>query len=285
MADGRGDAAALDVLAHETRLAILRALAEQIRETPDDPAVRFAELRTAVGTRDSGNFSYHLDKLTGWLVEEGDDGYTLSTSGIRALSALERGVGGSAVDLDAEPLDGDCPNCGDQLTATYEDGTFIVSCPEGEMIGDVVPAHVVSDRSTEDALAHLLRNARRGIEQLVAGSCAVCDGRVERAPVGSDGASGSAFHFVCSRCGAPYGVPAGGVALAHPATTWFAYERGVDLADRPWLVLEHLFDARSERVSDDPVRIEVEFEVDGDVLALVVDDTPGVVDVDPAPPS
>lgn len=103
---------ALDALASEHRIAILRALAEA-----DEPA-SFSQLREEIGMRDTGQFNYHLSKLLGRFVRETAGGYELGHAGERVVLA--------AADLNAEHAellaDGDetpdsddsgCPVCGD----------------------------------------------------------------------------------------------------------------------------------------------------------------------------
>ena len=54
---------AFALIGNETRLAILEAL-----WAADERPVSFSELRRAVGMRDSAQFNYHLQKLTGHFV-------------------------------------------------------------------------------------------------------------------------------------------------------------------------------------------------------------------------
>lgn len=63
---------AFALLGNETRLAILGALCERIDPVESDVAVRFSELCDRVVTTDSGQFTYHLERLTGQFVESTD---------------------------------------------------------------------------------------------------------------------------------------------------------------------------------------------------------------------
>ena len=54
---------AFTALSDATRIGILRTLWDA-----EDHEATFTELREAVGMRDSGQFNYHLDKLTGRFV-------------------------------------------------------------------------------------------------------------------------------------------------------------------------------------------------------------------------
>ena len=105
---------ALSVLADETRIAILRALADA------EGALPFSELRRRAGVSDAGRFNYHLGKLCEYFVREVDGGYALGHAGSRVVAAAE-GVDpaaasmvedetvGSAEDVDEEA----CPVCGE----------------------------------------------------------------------------------------------------------------------------------------------------------------------------
>jgi DNA-binding transcriptional ArsR family regulator len=98
---------AFDALADETRLAILRALADHQRERPDDPALSFTELRKRAGVEDSGLFNYHLEKLLGRFVRDTGAGYELGYRGERVLRS-------PTVEEDATGSDAGCPVCGEE---------------------------------------------------------------------------------------------------------------------------------------------------------------------------
>ncbi|WP_227374862.1 DUF7347 domain-containing protein [Haladaptatus halobius] len=51
----------LSLVSNSTRLEILWALASAYRDSPTDPWLDYSEVRDAAGTRDKGNFNYHLD--------------------------------------------------------------------------------------------------------------------------------------------------------------------------------------------------------------------------------
>jgi len=104
---------ALAVLGDETRIAILRALAEAEQPLP------FTELRRRADIDDAGRFNYHLSKLREYFVREEDGGYTLRHAGSRVVAAA--GVAGNVPD---EPLNDienspdeesdECPVCGEE---------------------------------------------------------------------------------------------------------------------------------------------------------------------------
>lgn len=102
---------ALEALGNETRLAILRTLAEA-----DEP-LPFSELRDRVGVRDSGRFNYHLSRLCEYFVRERSDGYELGHAGTRLIATADAATAGpegtDAVEPAAESSDG-CPVCGEE---------------------------------------------------------------------------------------------------------------------------------------------------------------------------
>jgi DNA-binding transcriptional ArsR family regulator len=96
---------ALDVLGDETRVRIIRALAEA-----DEP-LTFSELRRAVGVADAGRFNYHLSQVCDHFARECDDGYELDRAGARLITAADVDLAADATEsLDVE--DG-CPVCGE----------------------------------------------------------------------------------------------------------------------------------------------------------------------------
>ena len=119
--EGHGDASepgdadgevsdALAVLAEETRVRILRTLAEA-----EDP-MAFSELRRAVGVADAGRFNYHLSRVCEHFVREVEEGYELGRAGAQLVTAADVDVAGrepEATDA-VEPDPGEpCPVCGE----------------------------------------------------------------------------------------------------------------------------------------------------------------------------
>lgn len=106
MTDGTFDGA-LRALTHETRVAILRELADT-----DDP-LSFTELKRRVGATDPGRFNYHLTELCEHYLRETTDGYELNYRGKQVLVAAGDGVD---VGADAAPTatDDACPVCGEE---------------------------------------------------------------------------------------------------------------------------------------------------------------------------
>jgi DNA-binding transcriptional ArsR family regulator len=93
---------ALDVLSDETRVRIIRALAEA------EGALAFSELRRAAGVEDDGRFNYHLSPVCDHFAREREGGYELDRSGARFITAADVDVADAPVD--AEEV---CPVCGE----------------------------------------------------------------------------------------------------------------------------------------------------------------------------
>ncbi|QLH84600.1 ArsR/SmtB family transcription factor [Halosimplex pelagicum] len=100
-------AEAFEVLGDETRLDILRALAEA-----EEP-LAFTRLRERCGVADSGRFSYHLRRLCEYFVRETDEGYELGHAGDRVIAATGEPTGSRADPSDTDDS-GECPVCGDE---------------------------------------------------------------------------------------------------------------------------------------------------------------------------
>ncbi|WP_415378604.1 ArsR/SmtB family transcription factor [Halosimplex sp. TS25] len=98
---------AFDVLGDETRLAILRALADA-----DEP-LPFSRLRERAGVRDSGRFSYHLRRLCEYFVRESEEGYELGHAGSRVVAATAAASGDTESQSATADTD-ECPVCGDE---------------------------------------------------------------------------------------------------------------------------------------------------------------------------
>lgn len=107
MADSEDVTDALDVLANEIRVSILRELADA------DGPLTFTQLRERTGVRDTGKFNYHLTKLRSYFVRETEGGYELGHAGSRVVAAADSHAGSSEAD-DTDTTVETCPVCGDE---------------------------------------------------------------------------------------------------------------------------------------------------------------------------
>lgn len=106
---------AFSVLGNETRMEILQALGEA------DKPVSFSELRDRVGMRDSGNFNYHLDKLTGHFLGRTEVGYTLRQAGRRVIEAVLSGAVTDVPELEPTQIERSCFYCDAPIKVAYDE--------------------------------------------------------------------------------------------------------------------------------------------------------------------
>ncbi len=272
---------AFGLLANDVRVDILRELWDA---APESPA--FSELRTMVGVGDSGTFNYHLNELRPAFVTK-DGGYRLTYAGRQVVGGIVSGrfSGADAVDVPAVAA-GDCMHCGEPTTATYEDGSFVVTCPAcAELIVKTsVPPVVVAGTDPDSLPGIVSKHVLTRIERLSRGFCTLCQGRVDaELTVDSDEAaltyrSELDVRFACRECGAEPRLNVAAVLLDHPAVVSFLHDVGIDLRETYVWELRSLLDPEATIAERDPLRLELTVEIDGEALELVVDGTTTVVD-------
>jgi uncharacterized protein (DUF983 family) len=276
-ADTETSAQAIAAIANETRVAILEALS-----AADEPQ-SFSALRHAVGVTDSGGFNYHLDKLADRFIRKTDAGYELTYAGRWVLGSIRSGVYTDTVEV--EPVDaGTCPRCGGQLRATYREGTLEVSCADcAETVSRFgVPPTIVEGFDTEELPGALSRWVLTLVQRVQRGFCPDCSGRtrpsLDREDDTLDGFLG--VRYTCDRCGLSLESVVGATVLDHPAVVTFHADHGIDLRDTLIWEVPWFFEQTATVVSEDPLRVQVDPEVDGDRLSLRLDESFEVVSVD-----
>lgn len=282
---------AFAALAGETRIAILRALWEA-----DGQAMAFSELREAVGMRDSGQFNYHLDKLTGRFITETEEGYGLTLAGRKVNGAVDGGAYTMVGSFDPLELPESCPSCGGDRTLRYEDETVTIKCNSCALRAKTgVPPGVFASYDREEVLDAVDRYFRTIYSQLGNGFCWFCEGRVDPSV-----APGEAFvddpadleaypewydelplvSYRCRRCGVEPTADLGTALADHPAVVSFYYDRGVDVRDHPQWELVAWDPDRAHIRERDSLQAAVTYTADGDDITLVVDDDCDVVSVE-----
>jgi len=123
-ASGLSPDEAFAVVADETRLGILRTLAEA-----GEP-LAFSTLfeRSEYDTR--SNFSYHLDRLEGHFVGRTDGGYLIRQAGRRVVEAVISGTMTDDPVVDSAPTDRPCPFCSAPIEVSYQQERVEMYCPE-----------------------------------------------------------------------------------------------------------------------------------------------------------
>jgi hypothetical protein len=279
---------AFAALADETRVAILQALWDI-----EDHVATFSELREAVGVRDSGQFNYHLDKLTDEFVRKTDDGYELTMAGVQVVGAVEGGSFTMNGRIDPIDIEEPCPACGDDRTLRYEDDVLSIECDSCELsVEGMVPPSALAAADEASLPEVATRYFRSVIGTVGDGFCLYCDGPVEPTVRGvDDRAPDDAevpdqlrdlpfVEYVCGRCGEEVGSDLGLALLAHPAVGGFYFDHGIDVREASlWDFVA--WDTETAWVdSREAFRAVVTYEVDGDTLTLVVDDELTVHDVE-----
>jgi len=294
---GRPPVETFALLGNETRIGILLALWEQFESGLGDNALPYSVLFDAVDISDSGNFSYHLEKLTGPFVRQTEDGYELKQTGINVLRAVESGTVTQDPTFGPTGIDVDCPICGAPVEVRYDDELLLATCSacdglrswrdhEGMIFLGVVPPVLMDERSVEEGFRAATTFIVHQLAALHAGVCPHCSGRAEgRLEVCDDHRRGSAtrcpncerYHLseawmVCRTCKWRVFPPASIAVLADPAVTAFYHEQGVDHRFATWEALERSFDFEEEIVSRDPLRVGFTVPAGDDELRVVVDE-------------
>lgn len=284
--------AVFELLADETRFAIVRELAAERRTNWRWEGKTFAELRRAVGEPDAGNFSYHLDKLRGTLVAKDGDEYHLLNRGIELVGAVESGryTGPGETRRGETTFGCPYPDCDRSLEGVYEDQYFRTRCPDHHVFNGTTLPPVVAAEHTLDELVEVATLEMRGdVRRVRSGVCSLCSGPVAAALPSDAPSFGSVVDFevpddavfatfACEQCGFSFDVPPGVCVVDHPAVVAFYHDHGEDLRGRPYVHLPFTFLGHADVESTDPVRVRVDVELGGDALSLWLDGETNVVE-------
>ncbi|WP_290818671.1 helix-turn-helix domain-containing protein [Halovivax sp.] len=280
--DALDPAEAFELLAHETRFAILEALNDA------DGPVAFSELRAAVGADDPGGFNYHLRKLTGRFVRDGDDGYEIAGPGRQVVGAVLSGVYTYRLDADPVSMPAACLGCGGDMETRFDETAVRMVCLSCDTTFHpiAIPPGVLEGwprERTPDAIDRWVRHIRQTAEL---GLCYTCGGRTRRRvdPLDEDAPAhllrldlAAVVENWCGRCGAHWReFPAAGV-LAKPSVIAFHHEHGLDVQKTPFWELDWLETGVSSIAAADPLRVEVPIEIEDETLVVTTDDELSVV--------
>jgi len=281
--DGGPSHDAFEVLADETRLGILRTLADHRRDHPEEPGLGFSDLRRAVGVRDSGNFNYHLQQLLGRFVTETDGNYRLAAAGFEVVGAALAGVYDDREDRDPVELADPCPICGGTLTASYEDGLLSVTCPDEHVFQNSLPPGAIEGRNLDGVVDLLTIRTQQSLELALQGVCPNCYARLGWSIDPDAAGDPPEFRTRCDRCGVFAEVPAGTVNLRHPVVVSFFHDHGIDVRERPYWSPVFWDGVSVSTPQRDPLRVLIEIDLDDERLCQTVDRTLDPVAVDREP--
>ncbi|WP_123537309.1 ArsR/SmtB family transcription factor [Halosimplex salinum] len=286
--DGLPPSDAFGALGGETRLEIVRAIADETPRT-------FSALFDATDEDTSAGFAYHLRQLTdGFVRQREDERYELTDAGRSVARALRAGTYTASVDRDPIELDDDCPFCGDvALVATVVDNVTEIDCEncDAPLLQLSFPAGGYASHDADDLPEALDAHHRRRIASFGDGVCPDCAGTVSTtveavadrdATAPSDPQETGTEHvpartvFECEACGADLRCPVALTLLDHPAVVAFYHDHARDVRERPiWNVGSEW---RERVVSRDPWCVLVSTRLDGEDLRLYVARDGTVVD-------
>ena len=260
-------------LGNETRIRIVQALGDA-----DEP-IRFSALKERVGTRDSGQFNYHLEKLVGTFVQKtADEAYELTYAGHQVIGALLAGEFERQGASETIELGSTCTICGSEIEATYEDERVEVRCPSCDLVlsGFGFPPGGLEGRAPADLTA-TFHNWMVGLCRMaVGGICFNCLGPV----TGSLSVDDVEAHrhdpvfvdFRCGRCADRTTMSVNSYLVMQAPVIAFLYDHGIDVFEGELWNLPFLRDGDVELASTDSLVAESTIELGGDRLEIVVEE-------------
>lgn len=297
---------AFAALGNETRMDILHTLSKA-----DEP-LPFSTLRDLVGMRDSGQFNYHLDKLKGHFVRDGDDGYTLMQAGHRVIEAVLSGAVTGGPHIDTTSVEAPCLYCGGGTELQYREERLLWRCrecpgsfgdrdatsaafgvlPSGTIDLAYLPSAGIEGRTPKEMLEASDTWSAAERVAMANGVCPRCAGTVEDTM--SVCADHDADSGVCEECHTRLGAHVtsrctncthakkGTIVLhllADPTFRSVFDGRGVDVISTPLSDMS-AFVVKDQRLLDtDPFRAELTYEIRGESVTLLVDRDLSVTEV------
>jgi hypothetical protein len=275
---------AFQLFSHELRLEILFALWEA-----PEYALPFSGLRDAVGERDSGKFTYHLEKLTGQFVTEIEGRYVLQYAGHRVIDAIQSGVFHTSPTVPPREAPGACATCGTTPTFEYDNHLATVSCSDCEtkLVEYPFDPGGFQDRSFEEAVEAFDRRTTFKWRLASSGVCFVCAGRVsvsytdtaaeieynDRYAEFFAADHAALLSLSCRNCSFYSYIPVGLRLLEAPAVVGQLAMRGVDTSDRFLWELPFVTDTDCITVRNrDPWTVRVDAPTHGETLAVTLDE-------------
>ena len=302
---------AFGLIAHETRIDILRVLATTDRaERP----VEFSEILDQIDGVRSAKFNYHLNELKGQFVERTDEGYDFRRPGRRVAQAILSGaVTGNRLS-ELTDVEQDCHHCDGSLEVMYHDERIAIYCadcsgtyasssyqdqhdeiPDGYgFLGlhDLPPAGMAGHTPTE-ALEEAHKWALMDTLSMISDSCPRCSSRFDWwVDVCEDHRGGTRC---CDRCGYRHAVvhtahcqnctfdsrlPYGMILAGATELQSFLTSRGFNLLEESYRDFSLVFkNYEEEIIATDPLEVSFTFTLDGDDISLTVDGERSVLSV------
>ncbi|MFB6229082.1 MAG: ArsR/SmtB family transcription factor, partial [Halobacteriales archaeon] len=293
---------AFGVLGNETRIEILRALGDA------DGPLSFSELHDRVGTRDSGQFNYHLERLTGHFVRKAEDGYVLRRAGRRVIEAVLSGALTDDPTLERTRPEESCWRCGAPIEINWNAGSVEMYCTEcagryerrhddgsrGDTVGEgylgrlPFPPAGLENRAPGEILRTAWTWGNLEILSMSSGICPRCSATVEETihvcetHDAGDGLCDSCggryaagISFACTNCVFDAGAGFAIALISHTALLSFITSHGLNpiSPDSVRRINEVHADYEEEIISTDPLEARFTFHIDDDALTLTVEGT------------
>lgn len=271
-------ATSFDVLGQEIRIGIVEALVEKQIDDPQNPGASFSELRDRVGVTDSGQFNYHLDKLTGRFVQETNAGYELNAAGQEVAGAVLSRSLGSDGQWGPTELDAPCRACGETVRVYYEDGKIFAECDNDHLNhSDYFPGSIVEERSLPEVMGLATLIGQQDIDLLIRDVCPNCYREIESGVILEQGEP--LLEGQCHHCGYFLQGPASLAVLTHPVLQAFYVERERDVREVPLWTLPFLTEPNRMHVdSEAPLQITVDASYNDEELTFLIDDEGSVIE-------
>lgn len=291
---------------NETRMQILQILGEA------EP-LNFSELYDRVDIADTGNFTYHLDKLTGHFVREAEGEYRLREPGSSVVESVLSGVVTDVSELEPTRLDAGCPYCGNSVEVSFTDERVMVRCtacpgtytdgrtdarfleshPYGTIAIFRLPPAGLYERSPLNVLETALARTHLELLELAERTCPRCSADVSfELQICEEHSRVDGICDVCRRRRAVYvdyqcvncirveeNIPAGLHLVRDPALMAFLSNHGINPVMPDWGELAAVVGYDEDITSTEPLEAAFTFHADGDSLTLTVDEQLTVIDV------
>jgi DNA-binding transcriptional ArsR family regulator/predicted RNA-binding Zn-ribbon protein involved in translation (DUF1610 family) len=286
----------LNALGNENRIDIIRTLGRFSRPRlveepgilghPNYPA-SFSQLYNETDVTYRSQFSYHLEELEGKYITEFEDGYGLTWTGQKVVSALASREYSTADGETVERLVSEtrCGKCGEHgsVVATYDGSQLDVRCLScsSTLTTRMVPPALLNGRTDEEVLAAFDSWQQRVVSLFVDGVCHECSGQMSLIAI--DGHCESCqkevseretlAQFTCQNCSLGHFIRIGEVLRLDHRVVAFHEEMGEPLDDLCYWELPYCISDDPVTVEQrDPFRADVRVTLSGETLAVTLDD-------------
>ncbi|ELY63120.1 DUF7351 domain-containing protein [Natrinema versiforme] len=178
MTEDRSAADIFRLLADETRIDILRAVAvaQSEREQVGSGAAElaFSEIYERVAVENTSKLSYHLGELAGTYLRKRDDGYSLSHAGERIVRFILSRNYERPASFGPEPVAGTCLFCGaEALEARLSHQFFRIDCTacDQQVTGQPITPAQVETRDGDELIRSVKFQSTADFRQIRRGMC------------------------------------------------------------------------------------------------------------------